>query len=263
MARSKRQYGSGCLLKRGKGWAIRWREMEIAPDGTRKKVLRYESLGEVTRKQAADTLAQRITAAGNGKATTRSRVTFRTLAGEWEISVLPMYKHSTQKHRRFMLKKHLLPQFGEMPYLGGDAAGDPGLRGPSHEGRVRAQVHRSHSRCAERGAAHCGEMGPPPGEPGAGRRFADAQMCPSEVGVDDGAGSGARGGPAAAPADDGRSGHPLRPSTRRAVCAALEGHRREGAACSRFGRRSTTGRSARRRPKPDLDRFRSRFRRSG
>jgi len=27
--------------------------------------------------------------------------------------VLPMYKHSTQKHRRFMLKKHLLPRFGD------------------------------------------------------------------------------------------------------------------------------------------------------
>jgi hypothetical protein len=36
MTRSKRQYGSGCLLKRGKGWAIRWRETEIAFDGTRK-----------------------------------------------------------------------------------------------------------------------------------------------------------------------------------------------------------------------------------
>ena len=114
MARMKRQYGSGCLLKRGKGWAIRWRELEIAPDGTRKKVLRYEALGEVTRKQASDMLSQRITAAGNGKAPTRSRVTFRTLAGEWDASVLPMYKHSTQKHRRFMLKKHLLPQFGDM-----------------------------------------------------------------------------------------------------------------------------------------------------
>ena len=114
MARTKRQYGSGCLLKRGKGWAIRWRELEIAPDGTRKKVLRYEALGEVTRKQASDTLNQRIAAAGHSKAPTRSRVTFRTLAGEWDASVLPMYKHSTQKHRRFMLKKHLLPRFGDM-----------------------------------------------------------------------------------------------------------------------------------------------------
>ncbi len=40
-------------------------------------------------------------------------MTFRTLAGEWDASVLPMYKYSTQKHRRFMLKKHLLPQFGD------------------------------------------------------------------------------------------------------------------------------------------------------
>jgi integrase len=114
MARCKRQYGSGCLLKRGRGWAIRWREIEIAPDGTRKKVLQYEALGEVTRKQATDTLNQRIAAAGSDKAPTRSRVTFQTLADEWDASVLPMYRHSTQKHRRFMLKKHLLPQFGEL-----------------------------------------------------------------------------------------------------------------------------------------------------
>ena len=49
---TKRQYGSGCLLKRGKGWAIRWRELEIAPDGTTKKVLRYEALGKVSREEA-------------------------------------------------------------------------------------------------------------------------------------------------------------------------------------------------------------------
>ena len=50
----KRQYGSGCLLKQRKGWAIPWRETEIAPDGTLRKALRYEQLGEVTRKEAAD-----------------------------------------------------------------------------------------------------------------------------------------------------------------------------------------------------------------
>jgi len=66
MARhNRRQYGSGCLLRRGKGWAIRWREMEIAPDGTRRKVQRYEALGTVTRKQASDELAQRVVAQSN------------------------------------------------------------------------------------------------------------------------------------------------------------------------------------------------------
>ena len=67
---------------------------EIAPDGTRKRVLRYESLGEVPRKQASEVLDQPITAAGN-KLPTRSRVTFRGVASDGEVSVLPMYKHST------------------------------------------------------------------------------------------------------------------------------------------------------------------------
>jgi integrase len=112
MTRSKRQYGSGCLLKRGRGWAIRWREMEIAPDGTRRRVQRYEALGEVTRRQASDALAQRM-AAGNVSKPTRSRVAFRTLAAEWQAHVLPMYKHSTQKNHRHILEKHLLPRFGD------------------------------------------------------------------------------------------------------------------------------------------------------
>jgi integrase len=36
------------------------------------------------------------------------------LAAKWETTVLPMFKHSTQKNRRLFLNKHLLPRFGEM-----------------------------------------------------------------------------------------------------------------------------------------------------
>ena len=82
MTRSKRQYGSGCLLKRGKGWAIRWREIEIAPDGTKKRVLRYETLGPMSRRQAAQILAQRVATASSSTARARSLITFRTLASE-------------------------------------------------------------------------------------------------------------------------------------------------------------------------------------
>jgi integrase len=115
MARQKRrQYGSGCLLKRGRGWAIRWRELEIAPDGTQRKVQRYEALGDVTRKQAADELARCVAAGSNPSKPARSRVAFRTLAAEWQAHVLPMYKHSTQKNHRHILEKHLLPRFGDM-----------------------------------------------------------------------------------------------------------------------------------------------------
>jgi len=113
----KRQYGSGCLLKRGKGWAIRWREKEIAPDGTARRALRYETLGPMSRKDAADILAQRLAAAGSSRAPVRSRVAFRTFASEWQAHVMPMYKHSTQKNHRHILEKHLLPRFGDMPIV--------------------------------------------------------------------------------------------------------------------------------------------------
>jgi integrase len=112
MARTKRQYGSGCLLKRGKGWAIRWREIEIAPNGSKRKVLRYERLGEISRKNAAETLAQKLAMAGEQTAT-RSRVTFRSVANNWQAHVVPMYKHSTQKNHRHILTKHLVPHFGD------------------------------------------------------------------------------------------------------------------------------------------------------
>jgi len=114
MARTKRQYGSGCLLKRRKGWVIRWREFEIAPDGSKKKALRYERLGEMSRKEAAAQLAQKL-AVGGAPTTMRSRVTFRAVATDWLGHVVPMYKHSTQKNHRHILAKHLVPHFGDKP----------------------------------------------------------------------------------------------------------------------------------------------------
>lgn len=113
MVHKKRQYGTGCVLKRGRGWAIRWRETEIAPDGTTRRVLRYESLDVESRRDASTILTQRLAAVSSRARPTRSQVLFRTLVADWDASVLPMYKHSTQKHRRFMLKKHLLPRFGD------------------------------------------------------------------------------------------------------------------------------------------------------
>jgi integrase len=112
MARTKRQYGSGCRLKRGRGWAIRWRELEIAPNGTTRKVLRYEALGKISRGEAIEILAQK-SVASTSKVPTRSRVTFGTIVNEWKTTVLPMYKHSTQKNHRHVAEKHLVPLFGD------------------------------------------------------------------------------------------------------------------------------------------------------
>jgi integrase len=114
MAQHKRQYGSGCLIEKRKGWAIRWRELEIAPDGTTKRVLRHERLGPMSRRDASAILAQKVAAAAGTKTPTRSRVPFRTLTTEWEATKLPMYRPSTQKNHRHITAKHLLPRFGDM-----------------------------------------------------------------------------------------------------------------------------------------------------
>ena len=115
MARRKRQYGSGSLFKEGRGWAIRWRELEIAPDGGVKKRLCYQALGDVTRAEAGEILRRKVAESGGSDGPRRSRVTFRTLAQQWQIDVLPTkYKHSTQKNHRHIMEKHLLPRFGDL-----------------------------------------------------------------------------------------------------------------------------------------------------
>ncbi len=93
-------------------WAIRWRALEIAPDGTTKKALRYEALGRISRGEATEILGQKL-AASASKVPTRSRVTFQTLVNDWKATVLPMYKHSTQKNHRHIADKHLAPRFGD------------------------------------------------------------------------------------------------------------------------------------------------------
>jgi hypothetical protein len=70
-------------------------------------------LGDVSRREAKKALAAKLAVASLGQPV-RSRVLFRTVATQWETTVLPVYKHSTQKHRRWMLKKHLLPRFGDL-----------------------------------------------------------------------------------------------------------------------------------------------------
>jgi hypothetical protein len=115
MAHRKRQYGSGSLFKEGRGWAIRWRELEIAPDGTIKKRLCYEALGNISRAEAVEILRRKVAESGSSDVPTRSRVTFRTLAQQWEVDVLPTkYKHSTQKNHQHIMEKHLLPRFGDL-----------------------------------------------------------------------------------------------------------------------------------------------------
>src|SRR5215472_12810972 len=61
---ARRRYQEGCVYKRGKRrkvWAARWREDVLAPDGTLRRVMRYETLGlvsEIPTQRAARNLLQ-------------------------------------------------------------------------------------------------------------------------------------------------------------------------------------------------------------
>ncbi len=112
MARqSKRSYGSGCVIQRGKGFAIRWREIQILPDGTKRFVNRCEAVGRVSKRKAVDILNERLATA----ATTVQRpvITFSELATVWKATVLPMYKYSSRLVRGDTVTKKLIPRFGD------------------------------------------------------------------------------------------------------------------------------------------------------
>jgi hypothetical protein len=146
MARKKRQYGTGSLFKEGRGWAIRWRELEIAPDGTIKKRSCYEALGLISRGEAVEILRKQLAAAGGGNGPTRSRVTFQTLAGQWEGDVLPTkYKRSTQKNHRHIMEKHLIPRFGELALCDVTTPAIQTYGDAFDPGGIRAEIDRSHS----------------------------------------------------------------------------------------------------------------------
>jgi integrase len=113
MARKKkRQYGSGEVLKRGAGLAIRWREPLLEPDGRIKYRRRYEALGPVSQKEAARRLAEKLVESGSAREPVPT-VTFREHAARWIRDILPMHKFSVRNNYRMTLEKHLIPRFGD------------------------------------------------------------------------------------------------------------------------------------------------------
>ena len=108
--KEKRPYGSGCLLKVKTGWAIRWREQQ---DG--KRSMKYETLGDIPKRQASQILSERIRAACGAKAEQpKPPVSFKAHAERWEKDILPLYKFATRKGHKWILNTHLSPRFGAM-----------------------------------------------------------------------------------------------------------------------------------------------------
>ena len=119
----RRRYQTGSLVVRGKRkkvWVARWREPVIAPDGTLKSVRRSEIIGTLadfpTKRQARALLESRLHDANHTQQRPQSSMHFRDfVCSQWEPAVLPTLKFATQRNYRHLIRRHLLPVFGDQP----------------------------------------------------------------------------------------------------------------------------------------------------
>jgi integrase len=120
---ARRRYQKGQLLLKGKKkkvWVARWREDTIRPDGSRHRQRRSEMLGTQkeypTRRLAERALEQRLTEARVNALDYKPRptATYGEFAMKWQKDVLSQLKPSTNSADVSRLKKHLIPDLGEI-----------------------------------------------------------------------------------------------------------------------------------------------------
>ena len=115
---ARRRYQKGSLLRRGKGWYLRWREDVVLADGTIGRVHKRTLLGaveEFSTKRLAEREATSFLARVN-RLDYRpvKRATFREFAENWKKQVIDLLKPSTAKVMTSHLRFHLVPAFGQM-----------------------------------------------------------------------------------------------------------------------------------------------------
>ena len=116
------RYQDGCLFVRGKKrkmWVARWREDVIQPNGVVERVLRSEVLGPVSeiagRTEARILLQSRLASLNSGHRRAEGTMSFAVfVTNQFKPVVLPTLKPATREIYSFLLRKHLLPHFGDV-----------------------------------------------------------------------------------------------------------------------------------------------------
>jgi integrase len=121
MARKRYQRGQLFLKgRRQKVWVARWREDIIRPDGSTHRLRRSEVLGRLkeylTRRLAERALEQRLseTEINSLSYQPRPTATFREFATKWQKDVLSQLKPSTRSADQSRIRKHLIPELGDL-----------------------------------------------------------------------------------------------------------------------------------------------------
>lgn len=118
---ARRRYQQGCLFVRGKKrkvWVLRYREDVMLPSGQIARVNRSEVLGSLvdipTRRNAQRIVEVRLRPINQGTYRPKTTMTFREFVEtQFEPSLFPTFKLSTKRGYEYLLRKHLLPSFGE------------------------------------------------------------------------------------------------------------------------------------------------------
>jgi integrase len=111
----------GWLFKRGKRnpvWVGRYREDAVAEDGSRVRRQKPVILGlvrEISKREAYRRLAERLALINQGRHKPELLASFeRFVLERWEPNVLPMLRFSTARNYRHLVRRHLLPFFGQI-----------------------------------------------------------------------------------------------------------------------------------------------------
>lgn len=95
---TRRRFQNGCLFRRGKVWAARWREDIIREDGTLGRIRRYATLGEMSKREAQKLLDRMLQPLNQGKQRPQSVMTFDQFVRErWVPAKMPMLNSTTLK----------------------------------------------------------------------------------------------------------------------------------------------------------------------
>ena len=77
--------------------------------------MKYETLGDIPKRQASQILSDKMRVAGERNAEIpKPPVSFKEHAQKWERDIVPLYKYSTQKGHKWILNTHVIPRFGAM-----------------------------------------------------------------------------------------------------------------------------------------------------
>jgi integrase len=118
---ARRRYQQGCLFLRGKKrkvWVLRYREDVMLPSGQIERVNRSEVLGSLveipTRRNAQRIVESRLRPINQNIYRPKTTLTFREFVeSQWKSSLYPTFKWSTSRGYDFLLRKYLMPIFGD------------------------------------------------------------------------------------------------------------------------------------------------------